>query len=385
MLYLIKNAQIYAPTPIGIRDILLADNKIVAIEKNIQLNGIAIPSFDAEGSIITPGFIDQHIHIDGAGGKDGFMALTPEVSSCDLVQCGTTTTVGLLGTDGTVKAIKSLYGKVQSLRQEGFSSYMFTGYYGLDSTTITDSVQNDMVFIEPVLGLKIAISDIRSSFPTALELARKLRAVWTGGLLSQKKGIMHVHLGPLESKMDILFELVENYHFPIKHISPTHVGRTLPLFEQAIAFAKLGGMIDITTAASKYTDPYKSVIYALDQGVDISKMTFSTDGHAGLTKLDENGKPIGFRQARIDENYREMKKLVQLGGLPLDQALKLITTNPANNLGIKNKGQIAVGCDADICVMNEDLTLTHVFANGKMVMSDKKITYKPPFEKLNYA
>ena len=385
MLYLIKNAQIYAPSPMGIMDILLADNKIVAIEKNIQVNGVAIPSFDAEGSIVSPGFIDQHIHIAGAGGKDGFMALTPEVSSIDLVHCGTTTTVGLLGTDGTVKAIKALYGKVQALRQEGFSSFMFTGYYGLDSTTITDSVQNDLVFIEAVLGLKIAISDIRSSYPTALELARKLRAVWTGGLLSQKKGIMHVHLGPLESKMDVLFELVENYHFPIKYISPTHVGRTLPLFEQAIAFAKMGGMIDITTAASKYTDPYKSVVYALDQGVDISKMTFSTDGHAGLTKWDENGKAIGFRQARIDENYREMKKLVQLGGLPLEDALKLITSNPAQNLGLKHKGHVAVGYDADLCVLNEDLTLTHVFANGKMVMADKKINFQPPFETLNYA
>jgi len=380
MLYLIKNANIYAPEPLGIHDIFIANGKIVSIEKHLDFPGIKVPIFDALGSIVSPGFIDQHIHISGAGGKDGFAALTPEVESADLVKCGTTTVVGLLGTDGTIKSINGLYSKVQALRYEGLSAYMYTGYYGIDSKTITDSIKNDMVFIEPVLGLKIAISDIRSSYPTALELARKLGEVRTGGMLSQKKGIMHVHLGNLDSKMDVLIELVNDYKFPIKHISPTHVGRTKELFEQAMAFAKMGGMIDITTAASKYTDPYLSVLYALDQGVPIGNMTFSTDGHAGLTKWDENKNAIGFTQARIDENLNEMVKLNKTGGLPLQDALKLITTNPAKNLGLKNKGKIALGCDADLCVLDNELNLTHVFANGKPVMVEEKVLIKPLFE-----
>ena len=380
MLSLIKNANIYSPEPIGIQDILIASGKIAAIGKDIDVSGTAVNKIDVQGNYVAPGFIDQHIHVAGAGGKDGFMALTPEVQSIDLVKCGSVTTVGLLGTDGTIKSIKALYGKVNALRQEGLSSYMFTGYYGLDSLTITDSVQNDMVFIEPVLGLKIAISDIRSSYPTALELVRKLREVRTGSLLSQKKGIMHVHLGGLDTKMDVLFELVQKYHFPIKHISPTHVGRTKDLFEQAIEFAHLGGMIDITTAASKYTEPYKSVLYALDKKVSIDHITFSTDGHAGLTKWDADGNAIGFTKAKIDENYNEMKNLHFTGGLPLEDALKLITSNPANNLGLKNKGKINVGMDADLCIMDSELELIDVFANGKQVMSDKKVLIQPLFE-----
>ena len=174
---------------------------------------------------------------------------------------------------------------------------MFCGYYGIDSVTITDSIQTDMIFIDKVLGCKIAISDIRSSYPTALELVRKLRDVRVGGFIGNKKGILHVHLGNLDTKMDVLFELVNDYQFPIEHISPTHVGRTKELFDQALKFAKLGGIIDITTGASKYTDPYKSVLYALKNGVSIDNMTFSTDGNAGLTKFDAAGNVIGIKRA----------------------------------------------------------------------------------------
>jgi beta-aspartyl-dipeptidase (metallo-type) len=180
--------------------------------------------------------------------------------------------------------------------------------------------------------------------------------------------------------MDILFKLVEEHEFPISHISPTHVGRTKALFEQAIAFAKLGGMIDITTGASKYTDPYKAVLYALENGVSIDKMTFSSDGNAGLDKLDENGKLIGFRKAPIDQNYLQVKQLIETKEVSIEDAIKLITLNPANNLGLKNKGVIEINADADLCCLDKDFILTDVFAKGKLMMENKEVIVKGNFE-----
>jgi beta-aspartyl-dipeptidase (metallo-type) len=180
--------------------------------------------------------------------------------------------------------------------------------------------------------------------------------------------------------MDILFELVQKYQFPIQHISPTHVGRTKALFDQAIDFAKLGGIIDITTGASKYIDPYLSVLYALDQGVSMDLMTFSSDGHAGLSKLNESGVQIGSRTAPIHENLNQVVQLVQKGGLDIEDAFKLITTNPAKNLGLKNKGLIAVGADADFCAFDEKLKLQDVFARGKQMMKNTQIVVHNTFD-----
>lgn len=377
---LIKNADIYTPNHIGVKDILIGEEKILAIEDHIEFDGKYCKYWDAAGKTVTPGFIDQHIHITGAGGKHGFASMTPEIKLSDLIACGSTTVVGLLGTDGTARSIKNLYAKTMLLESEGISAYMFTGYYGIEPTYITNTIQDDMIFIDKVLGCKIAITDIRSSYPTELELLRMLRQITVGGMIANKKGILHIHLGNLKPKMDILFKLVEEHEFPISHISPTHVGRTKALFEQAIAFAKLGGMIDITTGASKYTDPYKAVLYALENGISIDKMTFSSDGNAGLDKLDENGKLIGFRKAPIDQNYLQVKQLIETKEVSIEDAIKLITLNPANNLGLKNKGIIEINADADLCCLDKDFVLTDVFAKGKLMMENKVVIVKGNFE-----
>ena len=64
----------------------------------------------------------------------------------------------------------------------------------------------------------------------------------------------------------------------------------------------------------------------------------------------------------------------------MEEALKLITTNPASNLGLKNKGQIAVGYDADLCCFDNDYNLTDVFALGQQLMADRKLIIKKVFE-----
>ena len=382
MLKLIKNAAIYSPDYIGKKDILIAGEKIVAVEDNICTDKLVVDVFDMKNRIITPGLIDQHVHIIGAGGKHGFASMTPEIMLSEFISCGTTTVVGLLGTDGSSRSLKTLYAKVKSLETEGLSAYMLTGYFGLDALTITSSIQDDMIFIDKVIGCKVAMSDERSSYPEATDLLRILKQVRVGGLIAGKKGILHIHLGALSSKMDLLLKIVKEYEFPIEHISPTHVGRTKALFEQAIEFAKLGGLIDITSGGTKYTEPYQSVLYALEQGVTIDKMTFSSDGNAGIGITDKDGKTIGFKKAPINLNLQQVVLLIKEGKIPAGDAFKLITSNPANNLGLKNKGSIRVGYDADLCVFDTDFNLMDVFAKGRQMMKNTVVTVIGNFEKI---
>ncbi len=375
----IKNAQVYAPENLGKKDLLIAAGSILAIEDTLETPA-GFEAWDAQGLNLCPGFIDQHIHLIGAGGKRGFYSMTPEIKMTDLIATGTTTAVGLLGTDGSTRNIKSLYAKVKSLEMEGLSAYMFSGYYGLDPMHILDNMQEEMIFIDKVLGCKIAIADVRSSYPTALDLVRILRQIRVGGMIANKKGILHIHLGNLPDQMDLLFELVDQYHFPIQHISPTHVGRTESLFEQAIEFALKGGIIDITTGASKYTEPHLSVLHAMEKGVSIDNMSFSSDGNAGLDNLSDKGELIGIRPASFTENYNEMKALVQEGGLDLSEALRPITSSPARNLGLAHKGNIKVGADADFCLLDESLKLHSMIAKGRMMMKEGELLVKDTFE-----
>ena len=114
---LIKNTNLYSPTFLGKKDILISNGKVVAIEDEITKHNVFSEVWDAQGLTTTPGFIDQHIHVIGAGGKHGFASMTPQLHLGELIKCGTTSVVGLLGTDGSTRSIKTLYSKIQALNQ----------------------------------------------------------------------------------------------------------------------------------------------------------------------------------------------------------------------------------------------------------------------------
>ena len=117
----------------------------------------------------------------------------------------------------------------------------------------------------------------------------------------------------------------------------------------------------------------------MDQGLSIEQMTFSSDGNAGLDRLDENKNFIGVRAASFAENFHEMRALHQ-SGIALEEALKPITSGPAKNLGLANKGRIKVGADADFCILDDQLQLQSVIARGQMMMENGQLTVKDTFE-----
>lgn len=380
MFKLIKNANLYAPQRMGINDILLAGEKIVLIDRKIEVTGLSVETIDACGQFVTPGFIDQHVHIIGGGGQTGYASLAPDVTMTELVACGTTCVVGLLGTDGFVKELTTLYAKTKALEADGLSAYMLTGFYSLPTKTLMGSVANDLIFIDKVIGCKLAMSDDRSAFPEEQEILRLINQIRLGGFTSGKGGILHIHLGALPEGISLLLDIVRKYPTLISYLSPTHLIRTKDLFYQAIEFACLGGMVDFSTGGTQFDAPHCCVLEALEKGVPIDRITFSSDGHGGVRRVNPNTGYITYTPAPLNLNFQEMVLLVKNGQLELEKALTLITTNPASNLKLKTKGSIAPGYDADLCFLDSSLNLTHVIARGRFVMKNKQIISKGTYE-----
>ena len=380
MLKLLRNCLVYSPQKLGKKDILVAGEKIVQISDSIQLSGVSFEEFDFTGKILTPGFIDQHVHITGGGGQTGYASLVPEVQMSELISCGTTTVVGLLGTDGFVKELTTLYAKCKALDMDGITAFMLTSYYGLPEKTLLSSVADDLIFIDKVIGCKLAISDDRCSFPSEAEILRLINQVRLGGFTSSKTGILHIHLGALESGLTVLLDIARKYPTLVQHLSPTHVIRTKPLFEQSIQFALLGGMIDISTGGTQFDEPYKCILKALELGVSVDSMTFSSDGRGGVRRVDPVTGEVTYKPAPLHRNFSETVKLVKEGGLPLEKALCLITSGPAKNLKLRSKGFVREGYDADFCILDADLQLTEVFARGAMMMKEGKVLKRGSYE-----
>ncbi|MFE8700171.1 beta-aspartyl-peptidase [Cytobacillus sp. FJAT-54145] len=390
MLTLIQNGEVYAPEYLGKKDILLVHNKIGFIKDKIDLpeSFVEIKVIDAKDKLIFPGFIDSHVHLIGGGGEGSFKTRTPEIQLTDATLSGITTLIGVLGTDGTTRTMSNLIAKARGLEEEGITCFVQTGSYQVPVKTLTDRIEDDIILIDKIIGVgEIAIADHRSSQPTVEEMAKIASAARVGGILSGKSGIVNVHVGDSYDHLKLIEDVVETTDIPIKQFYPTHINRNGHLFEEGIRFAKKGGFVDFTTSTiPKFIDNgevkcSRGLKRMLEAGVNISQITFTSDGQASLPDFDENGEFRGLQVGKVATLFKEVRDAILDEGIEVETAIKVITENPAKILKLNNKGQIVEGKDADIVILEKDsLTVEHVIALGQLMVENGVAIVKGTFE-----
>lgn len=390
MIKIIKNGEVYAPNYLGKKDILIAGDKIGFIKENITVprKFVDIDIIDASGNYIVPGFIDSHVHITGGGGEGSFRTRTPEIQLTDITKGGVTTVIGVLGTDGTTRSIGNLIAKARGLEEEGITTYIYTGSYQVPIRTLTGSIQDDIILIDKIIGVgEVAMSDHRSSQPTVEDFAKLASEARVGGILSGKAGVVNIHVGDGERKIDFIENIVENTEIPITQFLPTHMNRNQSLFQRSISYAKKGGIVDFTTSTNKKfleegeVKCSNALRILLEHGVKSNNITFSSDGQGSLPDFDEHGRFIGIGIGKVTSLYSEVRDAIINENVPIDKALSVITANPADILKLPMKGYIQKGRDADIVLLNkENLKIESVIAKGKIMVSKGKPIIKGTFE-----
>lgn len=385
---LIQDVETFTPDSAGRTDLLLAGTRIERIARAIALPGGLADVISGEGLVAVPGLVDGHVHLAGGGGEGGYATRTPELGLGDAIRGGVTTVVGCLGTDGVTRSLEALLARALGLEEEGLSTFILTGSYGVPLVTLTGSVERDLLLVEKVVGAgEVAVSDHRSSQPTFADLARIVADARRGGLLAGKRGVVNFHLGDGPSGLAPLRRLVDETEIPIRQLLPTHVNRNPSLFEEAIAWTRRGGLVDLTTSAVP-ADYEAGVVKAsvglarmLDAGVDPSLVTFTSDGQGSLPDYDGEGRLRGLGVGRVSSLLLEVRDAVLAGGVPLELALAVATRNPARALGLSRKGVLAEGNDADVVLLRrEDLSVHTVVARGRVLMREGRLLAKGTFE-----
>ena len=380
MINLIQNIDVYAPHHLEKKDVLTVHDKIVTIaDAGSSPFSTFFPEatiIDGTNLILTPGFIDCHVHVLGGGGEGGFANRTPEATMKGLTKFGVTTVVGCLGTDGIGRDMCALVAKTKGLNEQGMSAYCYTGSYQIPVHTLTDSITKDIMMIQEIIGTgEIAISDHRSSQPTFEEFARVAADTRLGGVLSGKAGIINVHLGDGTRCMDLIERVIEETEIPASQFLPTHINRNEMLFCKAIHYALKGGAVDFTGNEDiDYWETIcdevrvcKGIKRMLNAGVNPNRITISSDGQGSLPIYNKNGEFQGMGVGQSSCLLKEVKECVSMENIPLETALSTITSNPADILHLNKKGHIQEGYDADLCILDKNLNLVRVIAKGKTV------------------
>ncbi len=387
-LLLLRGATVYAPTPLGRVDVLVAGGRIAAVGPRIEAHPPGWPGqvVELDGRLLVPGLIDAHAHFAGGGGEGGAHTKVPPVALTAFTLAGVTTVVGLLGTDCRTRSIAELLAAARGLEHDGLTTFCYTGGYEVPPVTLTGSARGDIVHIDRIVAIgELAISDHRSSQPTFDELVRLASDSHVAGMLTGKAGLLHLHLGDGPRGLEFVRRAIAETELPMRVFHPTHVNRNRALWEEAMALGRAGLTVDVTAfpASDDPLDDAPTGGRALAEwaraGLDPACLTLSSDGGGCLPTFDADGNLLAMGVGAPAALLVALREAVG-AGVPMECALATVTSNVARQFRFHRKGQIAPGLDADLVVLDAGFGVVDVLAGGRWLVRDGVPTVRGLFE-----
>jgi N-acetylglucosamine-6-phosphate deacetylase len=358
---LFRNATIWTQGPAGTlqtADMLIRDGKIAAIGENLNApDGATI--FDVRGMHITPGLIDCHSHTGISGGvNEGTHSNTAEVTIGDVID------------PNDIEWYRQLAGGLTAVNQLHGSANPIGGRNSVVKIRWGENAEN-FRFEGAPSGIKFALGEnvvrSKSRYPSsrmgvatfmddAFEAARAYRAKHAAYAALDEAARARTLPPRKDLELETLAEIIEGTR--LVHCHSYRQDEILML----LATAKKFGFRVATL--QHVLEGYKVAPEIAAHGAGAS--SFSDWWAYKVEVMDaipwngaimhRAGVLVSFN-SDSDELARRMNmeaaKAVRYGGLTPEQALALVTINPAKQLRIDQRtGSLEVGKDADFAVWN---------------------------------
>lgn len=363
---LIKNATVLTITrgTLANTDVLIRKGKIAGVGKNLRTSANA-RTIDGTGKFILPGIIDCHSHSMLDSINEGSLAVTSMVRVSDALNptdidlyrelAGGTTTLNLL--HGSANPIGGLNTVVKIKYGRPVEEFIFPGARPGIKFALGENVKRSSVPALPGIQRRYPATrmGVEEVFREAFTKARDYKKSWdeyraASGrdktmlpprrdlqlepLVEVLEGKRYVHAHSYRAdEIFMMIRLADEFGFKVKTFQ--HV---LEGYKVAKEIAQHGA------GASTFADFWGYKIEAYDAiPYNAAIMT-----RAGVVVSMNSDSDERARRLNIDA-----AKAMRYGDLTEEQALKLITINPAIQLGIQDRvGSIEVGKDADLAIWN---------------------------------
>jgi beta-aspartyl-dipeptidase (metallo-type) len=300
----------------------------------------------------------------------------PPIQLSQLTRAGITTVVGLLGFDCTTRNLDGLLGLARGLEEDGLTTFIYSGATTEHpAVTLTGRIRTDLIYVDKVIGVgELSLSELGPDYPSygggAAYVARAAAEALMAGQLSGKAGIVCLQI-PMDG-LGSLFEILDRTRLPAEQFVPSSANAEELFFRQAVEFAKRGGVVDLSSSYSPAgrhptaVKPSRAIRRALEAGVAADRITMETDGNGGFPVS-----PTETYYLSVDTLLAELRAAVVEENVPLADALRVVTANPASVLKLGHrKGHLRPGGDADVLVLSRELELDQVFARGRLMVDE---------------
>ena len=379
---LIKNATVMtaANGTLQNTDILIRNGKIAQIGKNISERNRQV--IDASGKYVTPGIIDAHSHAMLDAVNEFSYAVTSMARIRDVLDPTDITIYRALG--GGVTTANLLHGSANPI---GGLNTVVKFKYGRPI--------EEFLIPEAPPGIKFAMGENvkRSNFNPPGNQSRRYPATRMGTLEVMRDAFVRakdykqkwddyrakkVKVPPKRSlELEPLVEVLEG-----KRLVHAHGYRS----DEHLNLMKLADEFGFTVATLQHgLEAYKIAPEIAKFGTGVSifvdywgyKMEAYDTIPYNAYILWKNGVVVSINSdsgERIRRLNLDAAKAMKYGGVPEEEALKMVTLNPAKQLGIgKMTGSIEIGKDADIAIWSEHPF--SVYTHAEMTLVDGEVFF----------
>ncbi|MEO7312842.1 MAG: amidohydrolase family protein [Chitinophagaceae bacterium] len=367
---LIKNATVWTNEADGKMentDVLVKNGKIAAVGKNLSDAGAKV--IDGTGKHLTPGIIDEHSHIAASSINEGGQSVTSEVRIGDnlnpddiniyrQLSGGVTSSHILHGSANTIGGQTQLIKLRWGVDDEGLKfkgADPFIKFALGENVKRTTAVTGNTRFPDTRMGVEEVLAD-------AFQRATDYQAAMKG---ANGKSVRR------DLELDALVEILNKKRFITCH---SYVQ------SEITALMRVGDRYKFqVNTFTHILEGYKVADKMKAEGINAS--TFSDWWYykmevqdaipynaAIMTKVGLNV-AINSDDAEMARRLnQEAAKSVKYGGLTEDQALKMVTLNPAKMLHVSDKvGSIKVGKDADLVLWSDNPLSIYAIAQKTIV------------------
>jgi imidazolonepropionase-like amidohydrolase len=365
---LIKNATVWTNEKDGKltnTDVLVRNGKIAQVGKNLSAAGARV--IDATGKHVTAGIIDEHSHIAVSSINEGSQSVTSEVRIADnlnpediniyrQLSGGVTSSHILHGSANTIggqtQLIKMRWGvNDEDLKFKGADPFI---KFALGENVKRTSSNNNNRFPDTRMGVEEVLMD---AFTRAVCYEKACKAAEAGSAAAKKKSTTATPVRR-DLELDALVEIMNKKRFITCHsyvqseITSTmrvaeKFGFRVNTFTHILEGYKVADKMKVHGAsASTFSDwwAYKMEVQ------DAIPYNASIMQRVGLNVCINSDDPEMARRLN-----QEAAKSVKYGGTGEEDALKMVTLNPAKALHVEDKvGSIKVGKDADLVVWSDN-------------------------------
>ena len=372
---LIKNATVWtneAEGKIDGADVLIKAGKIVQIGKGLQDPAATV--VDGTGKHLTAGIIDEHSHIAAASINEGGQSVTSEVRIADnlnpddiniyrQLSGGVTSSHILHGSANTIggqtQLIKLRWGaNDDQLKFEGSDGFI---KFALgENVKRASSAQGNTRFPDSRMGVEQVLTD---AFVRAKDYEKAIAAASSTTTSAKGKKGSATSVDPYETvrrdlELEALVEILNKKRFITCHSyvqseinAAMKVGENLGFrfntFTHILEGYKVADKMKAHgAAASTFSDWWNYKMEVLD-AIPYNATIMSKVGLNVAINSDD-----AEMARRLNQ---EAAKSIKWGGMSEEDALKMVTLNPAKMLHVDSRvGSIKVGKDADLVLWNEN-------------------------------